>query len=146
MIEGLIKQFSYSFLTDSFILTFCIHYEFFWIYNTSKKIRRFVQHKLNNPNSLSPSQIQQKQHKQLLLTDSKNIFTYRFQQMQRLQPNCMTDSLRNLMFTKHNGDNAKVRIFSFILQRQPIQPNFMTDSMRRIIHNKQSNTQTQLER
>ena len=46
--------------------------------------------------------------------------------MQRLQPNCMTDSLRNLMFTKHNGDNAKVRIFSFILQRQPIQPNFMT--------------------
>ena len=87
MIEGLIKQFSYSFLTDSFIWTFCIHYEFFWIYNTSKKIRRFVQHKLNNPNSLSPSQIQQKQHKQLLLTDSKNIFTYRFQPMQRLQPN-----------------------------------------------------------
>ena len=89
MIEGLIKQFSYSFLTVSFILTFCIHYEFFWIYNTSKKIRRFVQHKLNNPNSLSPSQIQipYPQHKQLLLTDSKNIFTYRFQPMQRLQPN-----------------------------------------------------------
>ena len=142
----LIKQFSYSFLTVSFILTFCIHYEFFWIYNTSKKIRRFVQHKLNNPNSLFPSQIQQKQHKQLLLTDSKNIFTYRFQPMQRLQPNCMTDSLRNLMFTKHNGDNAKVRIFSFISERQPIQPNFMTDSMRRIIHTKQSNSQAQPER
>ena len=35
--------------------------------------------------------------------------------MQRLQPNFMTDNLRNLMYTKHNGDNGKLRIFSFRL-------------------------------
>ena len=33
---------------------------------------------------------QQKQRKQLLLTDDKNIFTYCFQSMQRLQPNSNT--------------------------------------------------------
>ena len=29
------------------------------------------------------------------------------------------------MYTKHNGDNPKLRIFSFIPQRRRIQPNFM---------------------
>ena len=29
------------------------------------------------------------------------------------------------MFTEHNGDNSKLKIFSFIPQRQRIQPNFM---------------------
>ena len=33
---------------------------------------------------------QQKQRKQLILTDSKNIFAYRFRPIQRLQPNFMT--------------------------------------------------------
>ena len=58
-------------------------YEFFWIHNASEKIHRFVQHNLNNPNSLSTTKeqssefdaTQQKQRKQLILTDSKNIFT-----------------------------------------------------------------------
>ena len=68
---------------------------------------------------------QQKQRKQLILTDDKNIFTYCFQPVQRLQPNFKTDGIRNFMHTKHNGDNAELRIFSFIPQRQRIQPNFM---------------------
>ena len=45
---------------------------------------------------------QQKQRKQLILTDNKNISTYRFQTMQRLQPNFITDGIRNFMYTKHN--------------------------------------------
>ena len=44
--------------------------------------------------------------------------------MQRLQLNFKTDGIRNFMYTKHNGDKAKLRIFSFIPQRQRIQPNF----------------------
>ena len=59
-------------------------YEFFWIHNASKKIHRFVQHNVNNPNSLSTTKkkknsetdaTQLKQLKQLILTDSENIFT-----------------------------------------------------------------------
>ena len=45
--------------------------------------------------------------------------------MRRLQPNFKTDGIRNFMYTEHNRDNAKLRIFSFIPQRQRIQPNFM---------------------
>ena len=51
--------------------------------------------------------------------------------------------MRHFMYTKHNGDNAKLRMFSFIPQRQRIQPNFMNDSMRIFIHIKQLNTHTQ---
>ena len=40
---------------------------------------------------------QQKQRKQLILTDDKNIFTYCFQPIQRLQPNFTTDGIRNFM-------------------------------------------------
>ena len=40
---------------------------------------------------------QQKQRKQLILTDSKNIFIYSFQPVQRLQPNFTTDGIRNSM-------------------------------------------------
>ena len=85
---------------------------------------------------------QQKQRKQLILTDNKNISTYRFQSIQRLQPNFMTDGIRNFMYTKHNGDNAKLRIFSFIPQRQRIKTNFMNDSIRTFIHTIQLNTHT----
>ena len=45
----------------------------------------------------------QKQRKQLVLTDSKNIFTCRFKPLQPLQLNIMTDSMRKFMNTKHNG-------------------------------------------
>ena len=88
---------------------------------------------------------QLKQRKQLILTDNKNISTYRFQLIQRLQPNFMTDGIRNFMYTKHNGDNAKLRIFSLILQRQRIQLNFMNDSIETFIDTKQLNTRTQPE-
>ena len=52
----------------------------------------------------------------------------------------MTDGIRNFMYTKHNRDITKLRIFSFIPQRQRIQPNFMNDSIRTFIHTKQLNT------
>ena len=68
---------------------------------------------------------QQKQRKQLPLTDDKNSFTYCFQSIQRLQLNSKTYAIRNFKYTKHNGDNPKSRIFSFIPQRRRIQPNFM---------------------
>ena len=89
--------------------------------------------------------VQQKQRKQLILIDNKNIFTYRFQPIQRLQPIFMTRGIRNLMYTKHNRDNAKLRILSFMPQRQCVQPNFMNDSIRTFIHTKQPNIQTQPE-
>ena len=38
-----------------------------------------------------------KQPKQLILNNSKNIITYLFQPIQRLQPNFTTDGIRNLM-------------------------------------------------
>ena len=88
---------------------------------------------------------QQKQRKQLYLINNKNIFIYRFQPIQRLQPNLMTDGIRNFMYAKHNGDNAKLRIFSFMPQRQGIQPNFMNDSIRTFIHIKQPKIHTQRE-
>ena len=81
---------------------------------------------------------QQKERKQLILTDDKNIFTYCFLPMQRLQPNFKTNGIRKFMYTKYNGDNAKLRIFSFIPQRQRIQPNFVN-------HTYQTTKQTQLE-
>ena len=48
---------------------------------------------------------QQKQRKQPILIDSKNIFTHCFQSIQRLQPNSKTYAIRSFMYTKHNGDN-----------------------------------------
>ena len=48
----------------------------------------------------------------------------------------MIDSISKL-YIKHSGDNAKLRILSFIPQRKRIQPNFMTDSIRTFIHTKQ---------
>ena len=56
----------------------------------------------------------------------------------------MTDGIRNFMYTKHKGDYAKLRIFSFIPQRQRKQSNFKNDSIRILIHTKQPNIQTQL--
>ena len=84
----------------------------------------------------------QQQRKQLILTNNKNISTYRFQSIQRLKPNFLTDDIRNFMYTKHNGDSAKLRIYSFIPQRQRIQPNFINNSIRTFIHTKKLNTHT----
>ena len=54
---------------------------------------------------------QQKQRKQLLLTESKNTFTYRFQPIQRSQPNFVTNSRRTFIHTNYNENNPKVRTF-----------------------------------
>ena len=48
--------------------------------------------------------------------------------------------MRNLMYTKHNGDNAKLRIFSFIPQRQRIQPNFMNHTYQTTKHTNTTRT------
>ena len=42
-----------------------------------------------------------------------------------LTRNYKTDGIRSLKYTKRNGDNAILRIFSFIPQWQRIQPNFI---------------------
>ena len=65
--------------------------------------------------------------------------------MQHLQPNFMTDGIRNFMYRKHNRGKRKSRIFSFIPQQQLIQPNFKNDNIRTFIHTKQLNTYTQPE-
>ena len=88
---------------------------------------------------------QQKQRKQLILTDNLNISTYHFQPIQRLQPNFMTDGVRTFMYSKQSGDNSKLRIFAFIPQQQRIQPKFMNDSIRTMIHTKLLNTYAQPE-
>ena len=41
------------------------------------------------------------------------------------------------MYSTHNGDNAKLRIFPLITQRQRVPPNFMTDNIRTFIHTEQ---------
>ena len=82
----------------------------------------------------------QKQHKQHILTDHKNIFTYCFQPIQRLKPHFKTDGIRNFMYTKHNGDNAKLIIFSFIPQRQRIQPNFINHTYQTTKHTNTTRT------
>ena len=40
---------------------------------------------------------QQKQRKQLILTNDKNISTYRFEPIRRIQLNFITDGIRNFM-------------------------------------------------
>ena len=55
----------------------------------------------------------------------------------------MIAGIRNFMYSKHNGDNAKLRIFSFIPQQPRIQPKFMNDSIRTFIHTKQLKTHAQ---
>ena len=42
----------------------------------------------------------------------ENIFTYRSQPIQRLQPKIVTDSTKKFMYIKHSGGNEKLRIFS----------------------------------
>ena len=48
----------------------------------------------------------------------------------------MTDGIRNFLHTKHNEDNAKLRIFSFVSQRQRIQPKYMSDGITNFMHSK----------
>ena len=83
---------------------------------------------------------QQKQLKQPILTDNKNIFTYRFQPIQRLQPEFYDwwhKKFHVYQSQRIQRKIKKLRIFSFISQRQRIQPNFMKESIRIFIHTKQ---------
>ena len=95
--------------------------------------------------SIANFMAQQKQRKQLILTDGKNIlltlsnrynkshgatetmqtthfyrrkeyFYLLFPINATLTPNYKTDGIRSLKYTKRNGDNAILRIFSFIPQ------------------------------
>ena len=49
------------------------------------------------------------------------------------------------MYSKHNRDNAKLRILSSIPQQRRIEPNFMNDSIRTFTHKKQISTHAQPE-
>ena len=49
---------------------------------------------------------QQEQRRQPILIDGKNNFTHCFQSIQHLQLNFKTYTIRNFMYTKHNGDQT----------------------------------------
>ena len=49
---------------------------------------------------------QQKQRKQLILTNDKNIFTYCFQLIQRLQPNFTIDGKELSRDNRNNANNS----------------------------------------
>ena len=92
---------------------------------------------------------QQTQRKQLILTDDKNIFTYCFQPIQRLQPNIKTDGIRNFMAQQKQRkqliltDDKNVFTFCF----QPIQcsqPNFKTDGIRNFMYTKHNGDNAKL--
>ena len=78
---------------------------------------------------------QQKERKQLILTDEKNIFTYCFQPMQLLQRNFKTDGIRSFIYTKQNGDNAK-KGYSLLYRSDNVYHPILW-----IIHTKQPNNQ-----
>ena len=80
---------------------------------------------------------QRKQREQLILTNDKNIFAYCFQLIERLQPNLKNDSTRNFMYTKHKGDNAKLK-YSLSYRNDNLYNPILW-----IIHTKQLNIQTQ---
>ena len=74
---------------------------------------------------------QQKKRKQLILTDNKNISTYRFEPIQPLQPNFITDGIRNFMAQQKQRKQLILtddkNIFTYCFQPiQRLQPNFKT--------------------
>ena len=79
---------------------------------------------------------QQKQRKQPILTDSKNNFAYRFQPIQRVQPDLWLIAVVTFIHTNYNGNNPKVRTFSLIPQRQRIQLTFFINTIKSFIHTK----------
>ena len=88
---------------------------------------------------------QQKQRKQLILTDNKNISTCRSQQIQHLQPNNYDWWHKKFHLYQPQWRQRRIKILSFISQRQRKQPNFMNNSIRTFVHTKQPNTYTQPE-
>ena len=82
---------------------------------------------------------QQKQRKQPILIDGKNIFTYCFQPIQSLQPNFTIDGLRNFMAQQKqrkqriliDGKNIFTHCFQSI---QRLQLNSKTYVIRNFMH------------
>ena len=92
---------------------------------------------------------QQKQRKQLILTNDNNIFTYCFQPIQRLQPNFKTDGIRNFMAQQKQRkqliltDNKNISTYRF-QSIQRLQPNFMTDGIRNFMYTKHNGDNAKL--
>ena len=93
---------------------------------------------------------QQKQRKQFILTDIKNIFTYHFQPIQRLQPKFMADGIRNFMAGQKQPKQLILTDFSkksFTYRFQPIQrlqPKFMADGIRNVMYTKHKKNSAKL--
>ena len=85
---------------------------------------------------------QQKQSKQPILTDDKNIFTNCFQPIQCIQPNFTTDDIRNFMAQQKQRKQLLLtddkNIFTYCFQSiQRLQPIFKTyDGIRNFIYTK----------
>ena len=84
---------------------------------------------------------QQKQQKQPILTDGKNIFTYCFRPVQRIQPNFTTDGISNLMAKQKRRKELLLtydkNIFSYCFQSiRRLQPNFKTYGIRSFMYTK----------
>ena len=84
---------------------------------------------------------QQKQRKQSILIDGKNIFTYCFQPIQRLQANFTTDGIRNLMAQQKQRKQLNLtddkNIFTYCFQSiQRSQPDSKTYVIRNFIYTK----------
>ena len=84
---------------------------------------------------------QQKQHKQSILINGKNIFTYCFQPIQRLQPNFTTDGIRNFMAKQKQRKQPILvdgkNIFTHCFQSmQRSQPNSKTYAIRNFMYTK----------
>ena len=85
--------------------------------------------------------IQQKQCKQPILIDGKNILTYCFQPIQRLQPNFITDGIRNFIAQQkqrrqlHLTDDKN--IFTYCFQSiQRLQPDSKIYAVRNFMYTK----------
>ena len=84
---------------------------------------------------------QQKQRKQPILIDGKNIFTYCFQPMHRLQPNFTTDVTRNFLAQQKQRKQPHLKddkdIFTYCFQAiQCLQPNSKTYAIRNFMYAK----------
>ena len=84
---------------------------------------------------------QQKQRRQPILIDGKNIFTYCFQQIQRLQPNFTTDGIRHFMAQQKQSKQLLLtddkKVFTYCFQSiQRLQPDSKTYDIRNVMYAK----------
>ena len=92
---------------------------------------------------------QQKQRKQLILTNDKNSFTYWFQPIQHLQPNFKTNGIKNFMAQQKQRKKPILtddkNIFTYCFEPiQSLQPNFKTDGIRNSMYTKYIGDNTKL--